>query len=75
MTSQVTRSARSAVPATCAIDPSLDLGFTHFVVRRGGRLPPIAPAPRDDHADEHGEREEVDELDGPVTGVCEDEHG
>ena len=34
----------------------------------------VACAADEDHADEHGERDEVDQLDEPVAGVGEEQH-
>src|SRR4051794_8108829 len=50
---------------------SFTLLLTHLLVRL---LPAVPRPPDQDHADEHRERHEVDQLDEPVAGVGEEEH-
>src|SRR5829696_2751544 len=40
----------------------------------GARFAAVVTAPPEDDADEYGERHQVDELDEPMAGVCDDEH-
>jgi hypothetical protein len=53
--------------------PSISLVVlgTHLLVRR---LALVAMAADEDHADEHHQRHQVDQLHEPVAGVGEDEH-
>ena len=60
------------VPRAGAVQPvTRRSALTHLLVRC---LAAVARATGEDHADQHGERHQVDQLDEPVAGVGEDEH-
>src|SRR5687767_3339648 len=72
MTNSSSRDTPGPVPGTPGGQSSLVERWTHLLVRR---LAAVAAAPGDDHADQHHQRHEVDQLHEPVAGVGDDEHG
>src|SRR6478609_3228428 len=65
----------ASVPRAVAVKPVANTSFTveltHLFVRL---LPAVARAADEDHPDEHGERDEVDQLRQPVARVGEEHH-